>query len=446
MLRKIDIRQALTRLIVELLYPLAGLAIFVSVVPEWEPREHWDVLFTYAVLTIVCTFAPISTFNARVTLNSAVIFSGILLYGTWAGIWSAAFELLIVSLLFRPKVAKVLANTGQSLITVWIVGTLYDWFTQFSIPWMITDLLLIILYWLSNTSLVALGISHFFKEPWLPSFKKLVTGASITYVLFMIIGAIGARLVGTYGILSLLPIGAAFVTIRLVFHHYFDSIHKLEQKVEEIRSLNNSFLIAMAASIDARDPYTSGHSQRVAHWGREIAIAMGLPKEKVEEVYFGGILHDIGKIGIEDEILNKDGKLTPEEFNKIKQHTVIGYEIVKQAGVFQELLPAIRSHHERIDGRGYPDGLSGEEIPLVARILAISDAFDAMVSDRPYREGMPVSAALKQIEDGAGTQFDEKLAYEFVKLIRNLPPEELAAIIEQGDRKKKRRHLQEALL
>lgn len=446
MLRKIDIGQIFKRLIVELLYPLVGIAILLSVVPEWEPRQHWGILFTYAVLTIVCTFAPISSFNARVTLNSAVILSGILLYGTWISIWAAALELLIVSLLFRYQITKALANTGQLLLTVWTVGSLHLWFKQLSLPWMITDLLLVITFWSLNTCLVAIGISYFFKIPWLPAFRQLVTGASVTYLLFMIIGTIGARLVDTYGNLSLLPITAAFITIRYVFHHYFDSIHKLEQKVEEIKSLNNSFLIAMAASIDVRDPYTSGHSQRVAHWGREIAIAMGLPKEKVEEVYFGGILHDIGKIGIEDEILNKDGKLTPEEFNKIKQHTVIGYEIVKQAGVFQELLPAIRSHHERIDGKGYPDGLKGEEIPLVARILAISDAFDAMVSDRPYRSGMPVAAALEQIEDGAGKQFDEKLATEFVKLIRSLPQEELQAIIEQGERKKKRRHLQEALL
>ncbi|WP_412850197.1 HD-GYP domain-containing protein [Brevibacillus invocatus] len=248
---------------------------------------------------------------------------------------------------------------------------------------------------------------------------------------------VGSRLVESYGLLTLVPMMIAFFTISYVFHHYYASVQKLQQKVEEVKNFNHKFLTTMAASIDARDHYTSGHSQRVAHWGREIAKQIGMSPEKVEEVYFGGILHDIGKIGIEDEILNKKGKLTPEEYDKIKQHTVIGYEIIKQAGMFHELLPAIRSHHERIDGKGYPDGLVGNEIPLIARILAISDAFDAMVADRPYRKGLPVEEALQEIRRGAGTQFDEELASYFIHVINKLPREELETIIRQNDRSQK---------
>nr|WP_241254581.1 HD-GYP domain-containing protein [Brevibacillus sp. SYP-B805] len=261
----------------------------------------------------------------------------------------------------------------------------------------------------------------------------------------MLLGGVGSRFVSAFGLQSLIPLGVFFIIIRLVFHQYFDNLNKLEQKVEEIKSLNHSFLTALAASIDARDPYTSGHSQRVAHWGREIANAIGLPKDQADKVYFGGILHDIGKIGIEDGILNKEGNLSDDEFERIKQHTVIGYDIVKQAGVFEELLPAVRSHHERIDGKGYPDGLRGEEIPLVARILAIADAFDAMVSNRPYRQGMPVELALLQIEQGAGTQFDSHLAKEFVRLVRQIPEDELNRILGQGGFKRQLKQLQEAV-
>lgn len=214
-----------------------------------------------------------------------------------------------------------------------------------------------------------------------------------------------------------------------MFHQYYNSIEKLHYKVEEVKKLNASFLTAMAASIDARDPYTHGHSHRVAFWGREIAKELGLSPQEVEQVYHGGILHDIGKIGIEDDILNKEGKLTAEEYEKIKEHPVIGYEIIKQAGVFEELLPAIRWHHERIDGMGYPDGLKGEEIPLMARILAVSDAFDAMVSNRPYRDGLPIEVALQMIEENMGSQFDEKIARAFLQLVNRYPREELDAII-----------------
>ncbi|UFJ40014.1 HD-GYP domain-containing protein [Brevibacillus humidisoli] len=262
--------------------------------------------------------------------------------------------------------------------------------------------------------------------------KSLIKDGTLTYVLVMVHGGIGARLIEYYGAPSLLPILVTFVIISIVFHQYFNNLNSLQQKMDEVKHLNDSILTAMAASIDARDPYTHGHSYRVAYWGRELATAIGLSKKEADEVYYGGILHDIGKIGIEDDILNKEGKLSKEEYHKIQQHPVIGYHIVKQAGVFPELLPAIRNHHERVDGKGYPDGLGGTEIPLIARILAISDAFDAMVSDRPYRKGVPVDQALQIIKENAGTQFDAVLAETFVRLVRRYSKEQLEEVFRQS--------------
>ncbi|MFY0543194.1 HD-GYP domain-containing protein [Brevibacillus sp. H7] len=441
MLRNIKLPQVAKHLFIEYVLPMVAIGIFFTTLPDWEPRDHWSILFIFTMLTIIGAFAPVSTFNARLTVNNAVFVSGILLYGTWVAVWAAVVELLIVAFLFRYSTKKALVNSGQILLTLWIVGHMYSWLKGYSIPWMFTDLVLISVYWFTNTWLAAIGISHFFNVKWYITFNSMVKGGTSTYLMLMIIGVIGTRLVEVYGFFAIIPLIAAFITLNIVFRQYYDSLNKLQQKVEEVKSFNHKFLTAMAASIDARDHYTSGHSQRVAHWGREIAMSIGLPKEKVDEVYFGGILHDIGKIGIEDEILNKEGKLTPEEYDKIKQHTVIGYEIMQQAGLFNELLPAIRSHHERIDGRGYPDGLCGEEIPLVARILAISDAFDAMVADRPYRKGLPIEKALEEIKKGAGTQFDQSLAHHFISIIDRLPKEELEAFIHQDEQK---RQLQEA--
>jgi len=442
MRQKVDIRYKLKGVIVQAGFTLLGLLIIVSVLPQWEPRDHWLVLVTYTLLTIISSFAPIKTLNTILTLNNAVIFSGILLYGAWVGIWSAVIETLILSFLVRFNPSKAFANVGQMIITIWIVGFVSDYFSMYPISVVLKDMMLAGLYWFFNITLCGLGISFFYQSKWIPTVRNLAKGTTLTYLLLIILGAVSARLVEHYGIIALIPMMAAFVTMSFVFHQYYSSLNKLQQKVEEVKTFNHKFLTAMAASIDARDHYTSGHSQRVAYWGREIAKAIGLPQEKVEEVYFGGILHDIGKIGIEDEILNKEGKLTPEEYDKIKQHTVIGYEIMQQAGWFNELLPAIRSHHERIDGRGYPDGLRGEEIPLVARILAISDAFDAMVADRPYRKGLPIEKALEEIRQGAGSQFDEELARHFIAIIDRLPKEELEAMIRQED--PTHRQLQEA--
>lgn len=179
-----------------------------------------------------------------------------------------------------------------------------------------------------------------------------------------------------------------------------------------IRSLVNA--------IDAKDSYTCGHSDRVAEYAREIARTMGMSETFCEQIYMTGLLHDVGKIGVPDDVLQKPGKLTDEEFDSIKQHPVIGHDILRHLGEFDYVLPGVLHHHESIDGSGYPDGLVGEEIPLMARILAVADAYDAMTSDRPYRAGMPTARAEKIINDGAGHQWDRNCVEAFRQCLHGL--------------------------
>ncbi len=167
-----------------------------------------------------------------------------------------------------------------------------------------------------------------------------------------------------------------------------------------------SFVQSMVSTLDAKDPYTRGHSERVALIARSLGNAMGLPEEDLHDIYVAGLLHDIGKIGVSDVVLQKTGKLTPEEFDEIKKHPSIGYEILKDLKNLKMVLPGVRNHHERIDGMGYPDLLAGDNIPLMARILAVADAYDAMGSDRPYRKGMPVAKVEDVFRNGAGKQWD----------------------------------------
>ncbi|WP_126428694.1 HD-GYP domain-containing protein [Brevibacillus marinus] len=432
MLPGIKLPQALQRFIVRVCYPVLAVLLIVTAIPTWESRTSWNTLVFYTILSLVVSFLAIKTPNVVITLNNAVTFSAILLYGTWAGVWCATIESLIIAFLFRSGVSKILANAGQLLSTVWIVGWTHEWLLRTALPPVLADLLLGLLYFAVNTLLCSLGIAYFSKLRTWTVAKSLVKSGTCTYVLVMVLGGIGARLMESHGIASLLPVLVMFLAMRIIFQQYFHNLNRLQQKMDEVRRLNDTILAAMAASIDARDPYTHGHSYRVAYWGRELARALGLAKKEADEVYYGGILHDIGKIGIEDNILKKEGKLSREEYHKIKQHPVIGYHIVKQAGVFPELLPAIRHHHERYDGKGYPDGLSGQEIPLIARILALSDAFDAMVSDRPYRKGVPVEHALQIIRDNAGTQFDQALAEIFVRLVRSYSKEQLEEVFRQS--------------
>jgi HD-GYP domain-containing protein (c-di-GMP phosphodiesterase class II) len=165
-------------------------------------------------------------------------------------------------------------------------------------------------------------------------------------------------------------------------------------------------LHSMSIAIEARDPYTHGHSERVAQYAVKIGEQMSLSEASCQEIYLAGVLHDIGKIGIPDAVLLKAGKLTTEEFAVIQQHPEIGYKIIEELGKLKFALPGILYHHERFDGRGYPHHLEGEEIPLMGRILAVADAFDAMTTSRVYRNAMDRSRACQILQEGRGTQWD----------------------------------------
>ncbi len=178
---------------------------------------------------------------------------------------------------------------------------------------------------------------------------------------------------------------------------------------------------ALAAAVDAKDPYTEGHSRRVAEYARDLARFIGQKPEFVDLVFRSGTLHDVGKIGVPDAILKKPGRLDPEEQAIMETHPVLGELIALKAPQLQPLLPGVRHHHERFDGKGYPDQLAGEAIPLVARILAVADTYDAMTSDRPYRKGLAVEIALGEIAKGAGSQFDPGLAEAFVRMRKSRP-------------------------
>jgi putative nucleotidyltransferase with HDIG domain len=165
-------------------------------------------------------------------------------------------------------------------------------------------------------------------------------------------------------------------------------------------------IAALTEAIDAKDMYTAGHSQRVAEISTAIAYELGLTQKEIDTVHYGALLHDIGKIGIPETILNKKGKLSAEEFLAIKKHPVIGTNILKSIDFLDDALMMVRYHHERFDGAGYPDGLKGEDIPFMARIVGIADAWDAMTSDRSYRAALSFGVAVQELAKNAGSQFD----------------------------------------
>ncbi|MCR5664703.1 MAG: response regulator [Oscillospiraceae bacterium] len=200
-------------------------------------------------------------------------------------------------------------------------------------------------------------------------------------------------------------------------HLQRDLTSEVEKKTRENEALFLHVVQALADAIDAKDTYTNGHSGRVASYAREIARRCGFSNRRVKDIYMMGLLHDVGKIGIPDAIINKPQKLTPEEFDVIKTHTVMGARILKNIYEMPALVTGARWHHERYDGGGYPDGLSREDIPEEARIISVADAYDAMSSRRSYRDVLPQEAVLRELRNGRGTQFDPTFADVMIDMI-----------------------------
>jgi HD-GYP domain-containing protein (c-di-GMP phosphodiesterase class II) len=201
------------------------------------------------------------------------------------------------------------------------------------------------------------------------------------------------------------------------FNHMVNGL-KARESMNKL--LIQSYFTTLAAALDARDPYTAGHSERVARFAMDIGKLSNLPEYELDILKKTALLHDIGKIGVRDTVLLKEGKLTAEEYEIIKLHPTLGEKILRQIEpdeAMKDILPGVRSHHERYDGGGYPDGLTGEDIPLTGRIIAIADSFDAMTSDRPYRKGMTMEKALQILEEGRGTQWDPRLTRIFIQCV-----------------------------
>ncbi|HSU81625.1 MAG TPA: HD domain-containing phosphohydrolase, partial [Thermoanaerobaculia bacterium] len=197
--------------------------------------------------------------------------------------------------------------------------------------------------------------------------------------------------------------------------HVASHVQQLRQAAQANRELFIGSLRAFVAAVDAKDPYTRGHSERVAAYSRTIARYLQLPEEVQHKVWIGALLHDVGKIGVEDRILRKEGVLAPDEYEQMKMHTVMGAEIMTPIEQLKEMIPAIRSHHEAWNGRGYPDGLRGEQIPLFARIVGVADTFDAITTNRPYQQAYSLRFAVETITRLTGSRFDAKIVTAFLR-------------------------------
>ena len=202
-----------------------------------------------------------------------------------------------------------------------------------------------------------------------------------------------------------------------------NEIKSINEKLENTyKQLEQSYIESIETiryTVEAKDPYTRGHSDRVSQISVLIGQKLGLSEQNLRRLHIGGLFHDVGKIGVPDNILQKNGHLSEEEYAEIKKHTTIGAHILSSASIFQDILPIVKYHHEKYDGTGYPEGLKGEDIPYLARITAIADTFDAMTSKRVYRNAMSLETVIEEFKKCKGTQFDPEIDEVFLNILQN---------------------------
>jgi HD-GYP domain-containing protein (c-di-GMP phosphodiesterase class II) len=209
-------------------------------------------------------------------------------------------------------------------------------------------------------------------------------------------------------------------------------LHRQELRIKElegqVRDLRGALVCSFNQLLDLRDLNTGVHSTRLAEWGLRVARDLGVPESKMPDIEMGALLHDIGKIGVPDGILNKPGRLTPEEYEVVKRHPEFGWTVIRKLPGLEQTSLYVLHHHENFDGTGYPARLKASEIPIGSRIVSVIDAFDAMVSSRPYRNGLPLEEAIRRLNDASGTQFDPAVIKSFIPIAQSEMPSVLEAV------------------
>jgi putative nucleotidyltransferase with HDIG domain len=386
------------------LYVIVGIVFFVYLLMDF-PGDHWRDIFLFVALVIIADSVQISLprGGASIYASSPIDLAGIVLFGPAVMVVVEAVSTLITEgLLQRRPLKKVAFNIPLLVMTVGFSGLVYRAFGSlgdldsplFLVPLFAAGLV----YYLFNTWSVSLVISladernplHVWRQNYMWNFFHILA--------FLPVGAIIALLYAKSGVWTI----ALFIIPLFLARHSF-------QLYIDMREAHINTVAALTSAIDASDPFTHGHSFRVSRYALIIARVKGMSSRDLEMLEYAALLHDIGKIAIQNDVLLKVGPLTEEEWQSLRSHPNIGADIVEQLKFLKEAADIIRSHHERPDGSGYPQGLKGNSVHLGARILNVVDAFDAMTSDRPYRKALPIERVIEELRIYRGTQFDAEV-------------------------------------
>ena len=407
-----------TKIYIGIIFLLAILA-YGFLIQHFTISDFKMLVFWAALAVIVESLLVLLPNNdIGVSVGSAVNLASIIVGGPLLGT-TASF----LGLLFRcPKTKEhgflhlfntsyyiTIFNISQSIIVTSAMGIIYvgtgGRVGGFSL---LQTIIIMLIGTVFNSIIISGLISSLEKQNFIRTWYSNIKG---TFASAIAVGSIGI-------IIALAFIGYGYWAVILFFGPLLLARYSFKLYMET-RTMYLSTIEAFNSAMEAKDTYTFGHASRVEEYAVKLAEAYGLSFARIQHIKDAAILHDIGKIGVSDNILNKTARLSGEEYDEIKKHPTIGAEIVGKVDFLQRAAEIVRHHHERYDGRGYPDGLSGDKIPIEACILAIADSYDAMTTDRPYRGALTREEALEEIRTNAGTQFHPELANIFCKVFKS---------------------------
>jgi len=391
------------------------IALFIYLFPSLSLISGtWLAIIFFIALSIIAEFMPVDLpVGGRVTIGFPIDFVVIIIYGPLFAI-CVTFIGEILGDIFNKKTIwyKTLFNASQYALSAGVAGIVYQGLggvvglvniSNYIIPAAICA----ISYFLINSSLFMIVISLAEGVSILSVWKNRIRGIIATYIALAPIGFVMALVYTSIGVWGIILFFFPLILARRSFELY-----------TKMRKVYLDTIRALAAAIDAKDPYTKGHSERVAQIAVLLAQELDLSDRDIENIEYTALLHDIGKIGIDDMILGKSSKLSNEEFKKIKEHPIVGAKIIEPIDFLKNSYKIIYHHHEKYNGGGYPDGLKEKDIPLCARIIGVADAYDAMGSDRPYRKKLSKEKILKEFTEQSGKQFDPQIVNALMLILK----------------------------
>lgn len=398
---------------------IGALYLLSTIMTETDIDIKGVIVFT--VLSVIAESLLIVTpGESAISVGLAINLAAILVLGVPEAAWVTSIGVMLRVVkhkgsyihIFNFSIYKTLSNGANILLSTGMAGECYRLLGGVSGKIDLNNLFVplmasIFVYVIINETIISCFMASLSGEPFTSTWLSDISWALKNCIFLAPLGILMAFAYIKYGLLGIFLFLGPLLLARYSYKLYVDMRRIYIETVE-----------SLSQAIEAKDSYTQGHSMRVSEYACALAGKMGLPSKRIENLKMAAILHDIGKIGIEENILNKPGKLTAEEYEKIKQHPVIGMKIIQGIDFLKEASNIIYSHHERNDGKGYPDGIKNQEINLEACILSVADVFDALTSERPYRGAMTVQEALDIIEQEKGKQFDSKIAEAFIKMIR----------------------------